>query len=470
MSVQVALTVVEGPAEQLEYVFAERATCVVGRSTDCRIRIPSDNPDAIEVSRHHCLVDINPPDIRVRDFGSLNGTYVNGTEIGRRKEGQTPKEGAALPLRERSLQHGDRITLGPTVLQVNVVDEHGAFDVEAGDVRCSRCELTITGVSAHRGGALVCASCRLDLGACVADLLRTADVGNSDLSAIEGYELVRELGRGGQGIVFLARHEPTGELAALKVLLAQVAASPDVRTEFLREMSTVAALRHPNIVTFRDAGESGGQFFFTCDFCDGGSIADLMHKRGTPLPVDTAVRFTLDVLAGLDYAHSTPLAVPGHGQVRGLVHRDIKPGNILLTANGSGETTARLADFGLAKAFDLAGLSGHTFTGDYAGTVAFMSRAQLTDFKYAQPAVDVWSTAASLYWMLTGMPPRDFPAGKEPVLAVLQDDPVPIRERNPHIPKALAQAIDAALVDRPHIAVRTAAELAHSLREAMASR
>lgn len=469
MPVSVTLSVLDGPAEQQEYVFDDRSTCLVGRSVDCGIHIPSDEPGAMKVSRHHCLLDINPPDIRLRDFGSLNGTYVNDEEIGRRDPDQTPQEGAALALPERSLSHGDRITMGPTVLQVRIHHGDEASTGEVGELRCSRCDRTISG-DAGRGGELVCSSCRSDLGACVADLMHQAHAGDSALAAIDGYELVRELGRGGQGIVFLAHHEQTGDIAALKVLLARVAASPDARAQFLREMSNVAALRHPNIVRFRDAGESGGQFFFTCDYCNGGSVADLVLDHGGPLPVEVAVDLTLQVLDGLEYAHSTPLVVSGHGQARGLVHRDIKPGNILLTRGSDGQLTAKLADFGLAKAFDLAGLSGHTFTGDYAGTVAFTSRAQLTDFKYAQPAVDVWSTAASLYWMLTESTPRDFPAGREPVLVVLQDDPVPIRERNPEIPTTVAAVIDAALVDRPDIEVRTAAEFARLLRDAMEAR
>lgn len=456
------MVVVDGPAELPKYVFDERSTCLVGRSSECGIRIPADEPDALLVSRHHCLLDINPPAVRVRDFGSLNGTCVNDEEIGRRETGQTPEEAAGLIFPERALRHGDRISMGPTTLQVEIEDTE---DAGVGEVRCSRCGRGIS--DAQGGGELVCSACQSDPGACVADLLEQADAGDQELAAIEGYELVRELGRGGQGIVFLAEHEQTGDIAALKVLLARVAAAPEARAQFLREMSNVASLRHPNIVRFRDAGESGGQFFFTCDYCNGGSVVDLVLDRGGPLPVELAVALTLQVLAGLEYAHSAPVIVSGQGQAHGLVHRDIKPGNILLTRDSDGTLTAKLADFGLAKAFDLAGLSGHTFTGDYAGTVAFTSRAQLTDFKYAQPAVDVWSTAASSYWMLTECAPRDFPKGREPVLVVLQDDPVPIRDRNPQVPAELAAAIDAALVDRPEIEVRTVAEFARSLREAM---
>ncbi|MCL2734870.1 MAG: protein kinase, partial [Actinomycetia bacterium] len=151
---------------------------------------------------------------------------------------------------------------------------------------------------------------------------------------------------------------------------------------------------------------------------------------------------------------------------RGLVHRDIKPQNLLLTGSGH-EVTVKIADFGLSKAFDSAGLSGYTLTGAMGGTLAFMPRGQVIDFKYARPEVDLWATAATLYWMLTGSPPRDFPDGADPVDIVLHHPPVPVRDRLPDLPGRLAAVIDTALVDRPRIAPTTAAGLADALRQAL---
>src|ERR1700756_5210921 len=96
----VTLSVVEDPGSGTEYRFAERTTAIAGRADDCDPHIPEEAGSKQLVSRHHCLFDINPPDVRVRDFGSLNGTHVNGEEIGRRKKGQTPEEGARLVFRE----------------------------------------------------------------------------------------------------------------------------------------------------------------------------------------------------------------------------------------------------------------------------------------------------------------------------------------------------------------------------------
>jgi serine/threonine protein kinase len=130
-------------------------------------------------------------------------------------------------------------------------------------------------------------------------------------------------------------------------------------------------------------------------------------------------------------------------------------------SNIDGKIIAKVGDYGLAKAFDLAGLSGQTLTGTQAGTPAFMPRQQLLDFKYARPEVDVWAAAACLYNMLTGSFPRDFTG--DPFLAILQNNPVPIRQRDVNIPQALAEVIDLALVEKPEIYFKTAAEFKQAL-------
>jgi serine/threonine-protein kinase len=128
---------------------------------------------------------------------------------------------------------------------------------------------------------------------------------------------------------------------------------------------------------------------------------------------------------------------------------------------------AKISDYGLGKAFDTAGLSGHTRTGATAGKPWFMPRQQVINFKYAGAEVDVWAAAACLYNMLTGATPRDFPSGKDVWQAVLELEPVPIRRRDSSIPLRLAEVIDKALIDRPAILFKTAAELKKALLAAL---
>jgi hypothetical protein len=425
------------------FTFTERSTCLVGRADDCEPTLPADD---MQVSRHHCLFDINPPDVRVRDFGSLNGTFLNGEEIGRRKPGETPEEGARTVFPERDLANGDEIRLGRTLLRVEIA----AVKKVRTRAYCAHCGRDAELDDRDREGDIVCAFCRKDPRELVRKLMARA-LEDDALASLRGYEVTRELGRGGQGVVYLATHLDTGRQVALKVLLAQVAVQGRARSSFLREIDSSRALRHSNIVSFYDSGSYGASFYLACEYCESGSLEDLLLARGGTLTPDEAVPITLQMLDGLQHAAEL-----------GLVHRDIKPSNVLLAGD-----IAKIGDFGLAKAFDQAGLSGLTRTGTTAGTVAYMPRAQLINFKYAKPEVDVWATAATLYAMLTGTTPRDFPPSTDPILVVLQKPPVPVRQRNPALPRRLAEVIDEALIDNPRITVTSADTFKQALQEAM---
>jgi eukaryotic-like serine/threonine-protein kinase len=195
-----------------------------------------------------------------------------------------------------------------------------------------------------------------------------------------------------------------------------------------------------------------------------------MRDRKQALSLDEALPNILQVLHGLEYAHTAPipnvkLADGTYTAGQGLVHRDLKPANLFPTQIGS-NTIAKIGDYSIAKAFDLARLSGLSMSGTMAGTPYFMSRPQLINFKYSKPEVDIWATAACLYYMLTCTYPRDFSdPSKEPFCLVLETN-APIRQRNPSIPKPLAEVIDHALIDQPVILFKTAAEFRQALESA----
>ncbi|MGW0785883.1 protein kinase domain-containing protein [Streptomyces sp. NPDC002913] len=447
----ITLTVVKGRLEPSEYVFDTRTTCVLGRSPDCSPQLPNDDRHRT-VSRHHCLIDINPPDIRVRDFGSLNGTFVNGEKIGQRKAGLTPAEAAGDSYPEHDLADGDEIRIGETVLRVAITRQ-----VTRSLVACAKCGRDI-GEQAHgRDGEMLCASCQSEPGAVLKLLLELARGGRGDLTAIRGYTMIRELGRGGMGAVYLARHESTGAEVALKVMLPKTAADATAQARFLREVALTRALKHPHVVALHDAGFADGTFYLTTEFCTGGSLDRLLDKRGGRLPAEEAVPLAVQALRGLEHAHQ-----------QGVVHRDLTPSNILLHPRPDGTMTAKIADFGIGKAFDQAGLSGLTRTGATAGKPMFMPRQQVVDFRRAEPAVDVWALAACLYKALTGKAPREFPSSKDPWQVVLQEPAVPIRKREPGVPPALADIIDHALQERPQIGFSDAAELRRELERVTA--
>ena len=178
------------------------------------------------------------------------------------------------------------------------------------------------------------------------------------------------------------------------------------------------------------------------EYCDSGSVAELMKQRGGTLPVDEAVEITLQALEGLHYAHGL-----------GLVHRDLKPANLFLAGSGSGRVV-KVGDYGLAKAFDDAGLSGNTPHRRNGRHPRVHGPHQVIDFKCAQAGGGRLGMAASLYNLLTGCVPRDFAADRDPWLTVLETDPVPIRQRRAALPPRLAEVIDAALVETPSIRFR----------------
>lgn len=205
-------------------------------------------------------------------------------------------------------------------------------------------------------------------------------------SVFAGYTIERVLGQGGMGVVYLARHPRLPRQVALKLLNRELAADPQAQARFEREAELVAQLDHPNIVTVYDRGTDDGHPWIAMQFIDGTDAADL----GTPLPLAVALDILSQTAKALDFAHR-----------RGVVHRDVKPANILLT-NDDGERRVLLTDFGIARMRnDAARL---TRTGTFAATFAYASPEQLAGSEPG-PASDQYSLACTLFALLTGRPP-----------------------------------------------------------------
>ena len=191
------------------------------------------------------------------------------------------------------------------------------------------------------------------------------------------------------------------------------------------------------------------------EWCEGGGVDRLMAQHSGKLPLQWAKPIILQSLEALAHAHS-----------KGFVHRDLKPSNILL-AFARNNVVAKLSDFGLAKSFEAAGLSGLTITGNYAGTPYFIPREQITNFKYVKPVSDVWSMGATIYNMLTGTFPYPFTNERDPIDVILNDDVVPIRKRDKSVPTALADVLDKALAKNIRDRYLTAAEMSEALKQAL---
>jgi serine/threonine-protein kinase len=269
---------------------------------------------------------------------------------------------------------------------------------------------------------LLCAECSLEAG------------GKEQF--LSGYTVVRELGKGGMGVVMLAVRHFDGLAAAVKTVLPAVQGEASKVQRFLREAEVLRQLTHPNIVAFRDVGEAEGRLYFAMDYVRGTDLSKLVKQQGI-FAVPMAIRLVSQVLLALAHAHS-----------RGFVHRDIKPANILLPDAENGRI--KVADFGLARVYQASQLSGLTMGGEIGGTPGYLPPEQITNFRDVCPAADQYSSAAMLYYLLTSRYVFDFKdVGMRAILQVLEDEPVPIRTRRPELPEGLAAVIHKALSREP---------------------
>ncbi len=420
MPATVHLQVRSSDGTSKSFSLTEHDTFLLGRMADCHLCLPDDR----QVSRHHFLLEACPPMASLRDLGSMNGTHVNGKKCGGREKGETPEQGALRQYPSIDLKDGDRITVGQSTIEVRL---ESPSDADAVPAALQTGDLSGLSPEAMR---------RLIFGSPEKAIFTLAD-----------YAVQRELGRGGCGAVYLATQKSGGAPVAVKLMLSRAQAEPRAIEHFKREMQVIAGLKHPNIVRFLDSGSDQGTFFFVMEYCDGGSLADVAKAHGGTIPPAVLMPWALQALEGLAAAHQ-----------QNFVHRDIKPHNILIHRD-----RAKISDFGLAKNFQKAGLSGMSMTGNYAGTPVFMPPEQITNFKYVKPVSDVWSFAASLYQLLTGKFPYRFDPKRDPIDIILNENPVPIRDRMPGLEKPLAAAIDKALVRNPKDRFPDAGKLLASL-------
>jgi serine/threonine-protein kinase len=269
---------------------------------------------------------------------------------------------------------------------------------------------------------------------------------NAPLPVIPGYEVEAILGRGGMGVVFRARHLRLNRVVALKMTLAGSYAGAHERNRFQREAEAVARLQHPNVVQVYDVGDSDGRPYFTMEYVDGGSLSEKLS--GAPQPAREAAALIMTLAGAVQIAHRSE-----------VVHRDLKPGNVLLTADG----TPKISDFGLARRLD--GASAFTWTGTAVGTPSYMAPEQARGEPDAVgPSADIYSLGAILYEMLTGRPPFRAESAAATVEQVLTRDPVPPCRLNPTVPRDLETICLKCLQKAPPHRYASAQALADDLR------
>jgi serine/threonine protein kinase/Tol biopolymer transport system component len=252
-------------------------------------------------------------------------------------------------------------------------------------------------------------------------------------STLSHYRIIDRLGGGGMGVVYKALDLKLDRPVALKFLAGQRGGSEEHKRRFLREARAASALDHPNVCTVYEIDETAdGALFIVMAYCEGETLRARLDRG--PLPIGEAVGIARQIAAGLARAHE-----------RGIIHRDVKPGNAMLTPGGPAGGTVKLVDFGIAK---LADQSRLTRTGKAVGTAAYMSPEQFHG-EPADPRIDVWSLGVVLYEMVTGHLPFEAADEKLMVRAILGRAPLPMTALRPGVPPALERVVERALAKAP---------------------
>jgi serine/threonine-protein kinase len=253
------------------------------------------------------------------------------------------------------------------------------------------------------------------------------------------YEIQREVAQGGMAEVYLARDQLLNRPVALKALFPEYAREPSFVERFRREAQAAANLNHPNIVAIYDWGQEAGTYFIVMEYVEGRSLRDLIRAEG-PLDANQSADITAEIAAALAFAHRS-----------GVVHRDVKPGNVLLTRSGN----VKVTDFGIARAGASDGL---TQTGSVMGTATYFSPEQAQGLP-VDGRSDVYSLGVVLYEMVTGSAPF---TGDSPVAVAykhVREDAVPPSQRNSEVPRDLEQIINTALAKEPDARYQTADDM-----------
>ncbi len=433
---RVTLHVVAGPQTGREFTFDQHDTFMIGRSEDAQFCLPHDR----FFSRHHCILEIAPPQCFLRDLSSTNGTFVNGIRV-----------------ETAHLKHGDRIQGGETVLEVEVAADMGDAAADPFGktektepslitVACLNCGMPSNAEASRPDAKLsfVCDDCREKL--------------RQNPQPIPGYQMMRILGQGGMGSVMLARSARDGRPVAIKTLLPEVAVSEQSLKRFMREIEVAASLQHQHIVSYIEHGTHNGIVYLVTEFVSGMDAAKLAKHRGGRLNYKEVAKILEQTLSALDFAHA-----------KGFVHRDIKEQNILVEGSYP-NYVSKLTDFGLSKSYKQTGMSGVTMVGDVAGTIAYMPPEQVRDFKEVRPPSDIYAVGMTAYSLLTGAHALDIApnAGiSETVKAIFEKPIIPITTRVPDVPLRVAAVFETALAKQIDLRWRTAGEMREALLRAV---
>jgi tRNA A-37 threonylcarbamoyl transferase component Bud32 len=439
--------ITDPPSESGVVWFRGRRTIYLGSAENADIRIADDR----QVGTSHLRFDLDPPDCRMAVQAGRPLPRVNGR-----------------PTRQAVLNGGDVIQVGASALRLHV--ENPAAALRNCDARQNadqsdpRRAPTIIGEDASDLPSAAARSTDGDAAGCrpatltwnlpidqVEAVRAAAPLVASQTVVIPGYRVVQLIGQGGMGAVYEAIEEATQQRRAVKVLMTPATSDDRIMRLFLREANILSQLDHPRIVQFHEIGWREGQIFIAMEFVSQVDLATLLKQRSVSRRIRLVCGLVAQVLDALAFAHR-----------RGLVHRDVKPSNILV-AKQAKRLSAKLADFGLAKSFETAGFSAMTADGEARGTLGYMAPEQRANSRRVKPSADIYSVGVTLFHLLSGRHP--FQSAHSPIgmLQSLEAPQIPLEEVLPEAPAELSQIIRRAMAADPEQRFATAREMKKAL-------
>ena len=264
------------------------------------------------------------------------------------------------------------------------------------------------------------------------------------------YHILRRIGEGGMGRVYLAEHIKMRRQCAVKVMSPSLLSDGESVARFGREASNAARIIHPNVATVFDYGESDGLVYIVMEYVDGEPLSRVL-SREAPLPLDRAIELVRQIADGLGAAHEL-----------GIVHRDLKPDNILIAQTLGGRVVVKIVDFGIAKVLEDDAGAGLTRTGHVVGTPEFMSPEQLLGDK-VDARSDLYALGCIFHLMLTAAPPLSASTREQMVKRRLSEDPAPVSALNPTVPDSVSRIVTRLLARTPAERYGSAADVHHAV-------
>ena len=422
------LRFINGPLMGKSVELPQDKNVLLGRASSCQVTVK-----AAGISRSHCRFDYDGRDYHLTDLGSVNGTFVNNE--------RTPRH---------VMQDGDAIRVGQ-VEALFLWEETAVFATDDGTDT-----LPISVVARRR--AARCDQCAAPTGMAQMDPVQSSGDGPAyctrcqEVGPIQGREVAQykvdsKIAHGGMGAVFKGYERSSQSPIAIKILSSEFSADPESIRRFLRGASTALTLDHRHIVRVHDVGELDRMYYIAMEYVDGPTVLDAM-TTGKLSDVRKVLRISIQVTQALAHAHE-----------KRIVHRDVKPSNIMVT----GKNVTKLTDLGLMKCLDEAGMSGITESDVAMGTLDYMAPEQIDDARGVDHRGDIYSLGATMFHLLTERTVFSSRNVVEKMKKIRYETPPSPTELNKDIPESLSEVILKTLAKSPEERYQTPRELLKAL-------